>query len=477
VVGARPRKQAHSNALDHSRIRQLLDAADMPPVPRHDSNVLIAGVGGTGVITIGAVLAMAAHLEGARASVLDMTGLAQKGGSVISHVRITTTGSPTAPVRIDAGQTDTALVCDMIAATRPEALSTFSTPRTSLVINTHTAPTAHFIQDPDAATGGDQALALLRSCVAQERAQTLDAHALAVQHLGDSVFSNMIMLGYAWQKGRVPVSEAALLRAIELNGVAVEKNQMALRLGRLACLNPAAAAGHEPARLQAPEPLERLLQRLHDELVAYHNAAYARQFSQRISQVHQAEKRIFPANAGRLTRSAALALHKLMAVKDEYEVARLLCSPHFHQQLREQFEGDIQLRYHLSPPLLAPRDKHTGLPRKITLGSWAQTAFQGLRRLKVLRFTPLDIFGFTAERRLERRLARDFQRTLGKVAAGLTRENYAQALELVSLPMQLRGFGHVKAAHIPAYQARLAELGALFGAPAPEPTGHRQAAL
>jgi indolepyruvate ferredoxin oxidoreductase len=161
-----------------------------------------------------------------------------------------------------------------------------------------------------------------------------------------------------------------------------------------------------------------------------------------------------------------------MAVKDEYEVARLLSSPQFQQQLREQFEGDIALRYHLAPPLLAPRDKHTGLPRKLTFGPWLETVFRGLCRVKALRFTPLDIFGYSAERRLERRLAQEFQHTLGKVAKGLSRENYAQALELAALPMTLRGFGHVKAGHIPAYQARMAELRTIFGHATP---GHHNA--
>lgn len=465
VVGGKPRRQTQGSALSAERVQALLaEAQPATLAAAAQTNLLIAGVGGTGVITIGAVVAMAAHLQGMNASVLDMTGLAQKGGAVISHVRLGRSQRAHSPVRIDHGQVDVALICDTIAATRPDAQGALSQTRSTLVINTHISPTAAFVQNPDAPVGGDQALQLLQAHSTPQRTLSLDAHTLALQHFGDSVFSNMIMLGYAWQKGLLPVSEEALMRALELNGVAVAQNQSALRLGRLAAYRPESldTAREKVVTLHAPEPLEALLRRLTTELNAYQHADYAAHFTRIISAVRQAEQRLYPDRAPKLTRNAALSLHKLMAVKDEYEVARLLTSDNFRKQLTEQFEGDFSLRYHMAPPLLAPRDKHSGTPRKLTLGPWMGSVLKVIARLKWLRATPLDVFGYTLERRTERRLAKEFSHILQQMALHLNRENYAQALELAALPMQLRGFGHVKAAHFPDYHSRLAELRSCF---------------
>jgi indolepyruvate ferredoxin oxidoreductase len=479
VIGGTPRRRAEGSALNAERVQALLAKAPAPALQTEAANILVAGVGGTGVITVGAVVAMAAHLQGLNASVLDMTGLAQKGGAVISHVRISSSTDMQAPVRIDQGQADVALVCDMIAATRPDALATLDPSRSTVIINEHVSPTASFVQDPDAPVDGDQALNLLKSHSADERTCMLDAHALALHHFGDSVFSNMIMLGYAWQSGQIPVTEVALMRALELNGVAVERNQNAFRLGRLAAWQPRSlrTENEKPVTLQAPEPMNKVIEWLYADLETYQNANYAAQFRRTIDAVLQAERRLYPERAPRLARTAAMSLHKLMAIKDEYEVARQLSAAGFHDTLREQFEGDFQLRYHLAPPLLAPRDKHTGLPRKITLGSWIEPVFRALARLKWLRDTPLDVFGYTRERRTERKLAREFDHILRQVAAQLNRENYAQALELAGLPAQLRGFGHVKAAKLLDYTTRMQELSTRFtGHPARKHEAHSRVA-
>lgn len=465
VEGASLRKQRSTMAQsERDRIEALLQHLPEPhdTAPRH-RNILVAGIGGTGVVTIGAIISMAANLEGRSASVFDITGLAQKGGAVISHVRIAADTGSTGPVRIDTASADTAILCDGVAGLKPEAWQTLAQGHTTAVLNAHIAPPAEFTRDREAQHDPAAITDHFRRAVGQDHLHVLDAHALAEQHHGDTILSNMIMLGHAWQLGAVPVSAEAIERAIVLNGVAVEANLHAFRLGRLSASNPAAllaASTAEQTIEPALEPLDQLMQRHVAALTAYQNAAYARRYSNAIERIRHAEEKLPIQHAYGLTRAAARSLYRLMAIKDEYEIARLYTDGAFRRELEAQFEGDYTLRFHLAPPLLATRDPHTGRPRKLVFGPYMETMMRALAYGRHLRGSWLDVFSWQSERKAERRLLRDFETTLAAIAQGLTTENYSDALTLATLPDSIRGFGPVKAAAIARYEKEVKKLSA-----------------
>ncbi|MYN14101.1 indolepyruvate ferredoxin oxidoreductase family protein [Pusillimonas sp. TS35] len=462
VIGGTPRHTARDLETDMTQLQAWAHALPEPARHARDRvcNVLIAGIGGTGVTTISAILAMAAHLEGCAVSLLDITGLAQKGGTVISHVRIGTGARAPGAVRIGAGQADVAILCDPVAACRPDALRALRPSGTQVALNTWLAPTAEFLHDPQAPQSPQGLIDTLRAVTGCGDDALLDAHTLATHLLGDAILANMMMLGHAWQRGALPVGRAALRRAITLNGTAVDANLKAFELGRLAAARPDALGQAAPVREQTivvhrPESLATVTSRYAQALTAYQNAAYAHAYTAFVDQAQRAEQSIYPGARPRLALAVAHSLYKLMAYKDEYEVARLYTDGSFRRALAEAFEGDYTLRFHLAPPLLARRDPHTGHPRKITLGPATEAVFRLLARCKALRGTWFDPFGHTDERRLERQLIRDYQAAMQATLANLNQASYAEALDLASLPQGVRGFGHIKEGAARACLARL----------------------
>ena len=455
VIGGKLRKQATS--------QPSLPTVPMPTIAplSQPYRLLVAGMGGTGVITIGAIVSMAAHLQGLSASVLDLTGLAQKGGTVISHIRLAPGDAPNGPVRLDWQQADAAILCDPVAAIVPEALGALRHAHTHAVVNTYVAPVSEFTRDPDAAFRPDALLAKIQHAVGASHTAALDAHHATQTLFGDSILSNMFLLGYAWQCHRVPLSHAALVRAIELNGVAVQANQAAFEAGRLAAYQPTAlASALRPAgqviQLHIPESFERTVARRVRDLTAYQSARYAQQYQQWVERVAQRERELMPsARTPRLAMAVARNLFKLMAYKDEFEVARLYTDGAFQQQLRDQFEGDYTLRVHMAPPLLARKDPHTGIPRKQSFGPATITIMRMLARGKRIRGTWLDPFGYSAERRMERELIIEYRQTIATLLEHLSPANLAQAVKIAALPDSIRGFGHVKTAKVAQYRNAL----------------------
>jgi indolepyruvate ferredoxin oxidoreductase len=412
------------------------------------------------VVTVGALIAMAAHLEGKSASVLDFMGFAQKGGSVLSYVRLADVPERLNQVRIDTQQADAILACDLVVGASPDALVTVRHGRTRILANTHEVAVAESLRNPDASLKVPQLLEKLRFAAGAERVETLDAQALAESCLGDTIFSNIVALGFAWQRGLVPVGLQALLRAIELNGVAVDNNKLALSLGRLAAGDAQGLALLLHGRPQAQpevESLDALLARAQAHLAAYQDAAYARRYLDAVAAVRTRESALAGAAALPLTRTFAQALMKLMAYKDEYEVARLYTDGEFARSLRQQFEGEVQLEFYMAPPVLS-RAKNGQPPRKLRLGAWMLPAMKLLAQGRRLRGTALDLFGRSAERRLERELIESYLRLIEALLPALTRERLAIACEIAALPLAMRGFGHVKLANVALARLREAEL-------------------
>ncbi|MBD9370479.1 indolepyruvate ferredoxin oxidoreductase family protein [Xanthomonas sp. XNM01] len=526
VHGGKPRK---GRKIDAATLLDTLPA----PVFRSDLaqpwNILITGVGGTGVVTIGALLGMAGHLEGKGATVLDQTGLAQKGGAVTTHIRIARAPADIHAVRIAAGEADLVLGCDMVVVNDYWALSKVRGERSEVVLNTYEAMPGTFTTRPDMQFPASDIIAGVRVALGGREPLLLDATQLATALLGDAIASNLFMLGYAWQQGLVPLSFEALMRAVELNGAAVEMNRSAFAWGRLAAVDPQAVAtaaglvrnpttasetladglhplppgeweGSEwgstsapqptaaardwrglPERAQAgPSPASPLdtatgeiaalplddlrLSRSLDELIArrvaflteYQDAAYARRYAELVDRVRGAEQARAPGSSA-LSEAVARYAFKLMAYKDEYEVARLYTSGEFQRRLQQQFEGDYTLRFHLAPPLLAKKDEH-GRLKKQEYGPWVLTAFRWLAKLRVLRGGAFDPFGRTAERRMERQLIADYIATIERLLPTLDHGNAELAAQIASIPEQIRGYGHVKDAHLHAAKAREAEL-------------------
>jgi indolepyruvate ferredoxin oxidoreductase len=445
-----------------------------PPAPRlppcaEPYGILITGIGGTGVVTIGEILAMAAHIEGKGCTVLDMSGLAQKGGPVMSHVRLAERQSEIYSTRVGTGAADLVLGCDLIVAASRDALSRMGEGRTFAAINSTAASTAAFVRDPDwqfpeAGTRRDIEQACGASGVA-----FIDAGRIATSLMGDSIATNMLMLGYAWQKGRVPLGEAAIMRAIELNGVAVEFNKTAFRWGRVAAHDPVAvlrlAAPAQVVEFKRRQSLDEIVKRRVELLTAYQNAAYAQQYLAFVGRVRARENEL-GGKQQRLSEAVARYLYKLMAYKDEYEVARLHADPAFRAKIDAMFEGDVKVKVHLAPPLLARRDANGHLVKR-EYGPWIVKAFGLLAKLKGLRGGAFDVFGYTQERRTERALIDAYRATVDGLLGRLTADNLAQAVAIASIPEEIRGYGHIKERNLAAAKAKEAALLAAFDTAAP----------
>ncbi len=436
-------------------------AAAMPlPVPALPSldrpyGILVTGVGGTGVVTIGALLGMAAHLEGKGVSVLDMTGLAQKGGAVFSHIRIAERPEDIAAVRIAAGGANLLLGCDNLVAANTDGLSKIERGTTKAIINSAETITGGFTVDPDLRFPTDATRQALIEAAGEEGVTFLDASRLAVGLLGDSIAANLFLLGYAWQKGLIPLSSEAIERAIELNNVAIAFNKQSFQWGRRAAVDLAAVEAIAKPKAAASgsrvlsETLDDVIARRVSELTAYQDAAYAAKYRHAVERIRKIEGDRFR-GATALTDAVARALYKLMAYKDEYEVARLYTNGRFLQRVAEQFEGDYTLEFHLAPPLLAERDPVKGHLKKRTYGPWMLKAFGLLAHFKSLRGGRFDIFGYSDERKMERRLIVEYCAILEEIGERLSERTYDTALQLAKLPERMRGYGHVKEANVKA---------------------------
>ena len=414
--------------------------------------IVVAGVGGTGVITLGQLLGVAAHLEGKGIVTQDAAGLAQKGGATWSHVLLADTQEAIRTTRVGAGAADLVLGCDPVVAAGKETLLRMRPGRTHVALNTHTAPTAAFVHNADWQNPTAACTAEIVRAAGLDGIASFDADAAANRLMGDSLYANPMLLGYAWQKGWVPLRLDSLLRAIELNNMAVEANKTAFAWGRRAAVDPASVAAPAQAiQWHAREPLDAMLQRRVAFLTGYQNAAYAASYSAFVAQVRQAEQALdahLPEHLP-LTEAVARYLFKLMAYKDEYEVARLHTDPAFLASIQAQFEGDFQLHYHLAPPLLAKKNAQ-GVLQKQKFGPSVRWAFQLLARLKGLRGTPFDPFGYQSERRTERALVAEYRASITQLLPQLTAANHAAAIDVARIPEQIRGYGHIKARHLAA---------------------------
>jgi indolepyruvate ferredoxin oxidoreductase len=463
VLGGQVRRKAGALAGGSGAFMQRVDALPRPAQWNWTGpyDLLVTGVGGTGVVTVGALVAMAAHLEGKSASVLDFMGFAQKGGSVLSFVRLADIPSRLNQVRIDTQQADALLACDVVVGASPEALGTVRHGRTKILANVHEVPVAESLRNPDAQLKVPALLEKLKFAAGADRVETLDAQKLAEAFLGDSIVSNILALGWAWQRGLVPVSLDALMRAIELNAVAVENNKLAFSLGRLAAEDPAAIdvllAAEDPPAENGPESIESLIERGVRHLTAYQDAAYAKRYEDFVRGVMQREQSLGLGDALPFTRIVAQSLLKLMAYKDEYEVARLYTDGEFLKSLQHQFEGDVRLEFYMAPPVLA-RPRGGQSPRKVRLGPWMMPFMKLLARGRRLRGTVLDVFGRTHERRMERELVGGFRARIEEIASQLDAARVKVACDIAALPLSMRGFGHVKLANVAVARAREAEL-------------------
>ena len=435
-----------------------------PSLPALDRpyEIIVTGVGGTGVITIGALLGMAAHLESKGCSVLDQTGLAQKGGAVVSHVRIAARPGDITTTRIANGAANLVLGCDVVVTAGADTRATMRAGETAVVVNTQEIMTGDFTRDADLVFPADALMHGIERAAGARQVDRVDATRIATALTGDAIATNLFMLGYAWQKGRIPLSVAAIRRAIEMNGVAVAMNLSAFDWGRRTAADRDAvvrrvASGVEVAPPRERESLESMIERRAAFLVDYQDAAYADRYRTLVERVRSAERSRAKGMRG-LAEAVARGYFKLLAYKDEYEVARLHAAPEFRRRLEAAFEGDWTLEFHLAPPLFARRDPATGEPRKSRYGAWMMRVFGLLARLKGLRGTALDPFGYTRERRAERRLIERYEQVVASLVGGLDHTNHAVAVEFASLPERIRGFGHVKAHSIEEAERREAEL-------------------
>ena len=418
----------------------------------------MAGVGGTGVITIGQLLGTAAHIEGKGIVTQDAGGLAQKGGATWSHVLIAENQDQIRTTRVSLAAADLIIGCDPLVTVSKETLQRMRHGRTHVAINSHGTPTAAFVKNGNWSNPSEACLAEVAEAVGLGSVGAFDADGTATRLMGDSIYTNPIMLGYAWQKGWIPLMRESILRAMELNAVAVEQNKAAFEWGRQAAHDWAMVqrqmAPAQVIELRKRETVETIVARRVEFLTGYQNAAYAQTYASLVQKVRTAEDVL---GKTVLTEAVARSLFKLMAYKDEYEVGRLHSDPAFHERLRSMFEGDIRLNFHLAPPLLARRNAKGEL-QKQKYGQAMLVGFKLLARLKGLRGTPFDLFGRTEERQTERALIVEYRECVERVLTSMTADNHALAVDIARLPEQIKGFGHVKERNLKAVRARWAEL-------------------
>ena len=460
VIGGRLKKP--NTPKDVTRI--VLPEPDIAPLGR-PWNVLVTGVGGTGVLTVSSVLAMAAHLEGKGCATMNQTGLAQKFGAVVSHVRIGNRQRDIQAVRIAAGDADLLLGCDLVVAASFDSLAKLDCERSHAIVNTYQSPTAAFVSNPDLVFPSADMQRKIAEETGLDKTWFVDSTRIATAVMGDAIGSNFFLLGFAYQKGLLPVSAQAIEAAIELNDVAVDFNRKSFILGREAAHDLESVNQIAKPQEGAGKPLARSLDEIIDfragYLVNYQDQAYADLYRDFVDEVRRIEHQQIidtPVPEPTLTEAVARNLFKLMAYKDEYEVARLYSDGVFRKKLAEQFEGDYTLQFHLAPPLLAKIDPVSGRPRKRTFPGWTLKLFAGLAQLKFLRGSPLDVFGYSTERKRERALIADYKSTIEELLPRLSTGNHELAVRIASLPDKIRGFGPVKAKSITSTRAENARL-------------------
>ena len=421
------------------------------------------------MVTIGAVLGMAAHLDGYGVGLIDMAGLAQKGGAVTTHMKIAPRPQDIHSIRIAAEEADTVLACDMVVAGSRKALASIRPGESQVFANLHETYPGDFTRNADFSLPTRRLKRAIEERAGAGRAHFVEAQLLASALLGDAIAANMFTVGYAWQQGGVPISRASILEAIRLNGVEREMNEAAFEWGRLAAHDLAAverAAGVATEPTRAPTLSEVVARRV-EFLSAYQNAAYAERYKARVERIAALERALAPGETA-LAAAVAHSLFKLMAIKDEYEVARLYTDGAFERQLKAEFAGWESLEFHLAPPLLAKRDKRTGHSKKQSFGPWMMRAFRMLAGLKLLRGSFADPFGHSAERKWERALLAEYEATLDVIEAKLAANSHDAAVALAAYPQKIRGFGHVKEAQAkPALAERERLLKAFLEARAP----------
>jgi len=460
--GAKVKKS--KGASGSGELDRLAAAVPEPTLPTLNGpySMLVTGVGGTGVVTISAVLGQAAHIEGKGFGSIDMTGLAQKGGAVACHMRVARTADEIHAIRIGVANSDLVMGGDLVVTASNKILDTIRPNETAVVVSTYEMITGDFTRNPSLVVPGDKLMQAIAGRVRKGPLHAFNAHDYAVKLFGDSIASNMFLLGFAYQLGHVPIGAAAIEQAIALNGAAVEMNRSAFRLGRLAAHDRSAVdrvANPATQRAAEPETLDDIIALRAGLLAAYQDEQLAARYRSKVAWISGVEKEKAPGRSG-LALAVARSYHKLLAYKDEYEVARLFTDAGFKRQVEEQFDGVRAMEFHLAPPFLARfhKDKVTGHPRKIRLGGWMLPVFRLLAKGKRLRGTRWDVFGYSAERKLERQMIADYERLLDQVAAQLDRNNHASAMALAALPLEVKGFGHVKLANYKTAKRREADL-------------------
>ena len=442
----------------------------LPSIDREVYSIMVTGMGGTGVVTIGAILGMAAHLEGRGCGLLDMAGLAQKGGSVWSHLRFGPSPESIKTIRIAAGGADLVLGCDMIVAGNSKTLAATRRGSTRMLVNTQEMMPGDFTRNADMQYPSGGLRCNVTDAVGEDCAEFVDAGRIATALMGDSIAANMFMLGFAYQRGLIPISAESINAAIALNGASQKMNKDAFLWGRRTAVDPKAverllasnrasmSAGISPAPVKS---LKDTIDMRVKFLTDYQDDAYAQRYLALVNRVRAVEQHVFPGRKS-LTDAAAKYYFKLLAIKDEYEVARLHVQSGFLQSVSQQFEGDYKLVFNLAPPMFSKRDLATGEPRKSEFGAWIIPVFRVLAKLRFVRGTALDVFGYTEERRIERSLITRYEENINKALAALevTKDSshHDAAVALACLPEQIRGYGHVRSKSIEPIQKRENEL-------------------
>jgi indolepyruvate ferredoxin oxidoreductase len=469
VDGGKLRRRAPA---DLGNIGDLPEPASRPSLDK-PYNVAVGGVGGTGVLTIGALLGMAAHIEGKASMILDMSGLAQKGGAVLSHVRLSQNPADVTSSRIVTGTADLVIAADEVVAIAKETITLCESSRTHGVINTHLIPIADFILNRDFNFQSGKVNSVLETALRKD-SSFFDFTKPAETLLGDSIATNMMMMGYAYQKGLLPLQAASIEQAIEINGVAIKMNTQAFQLGRLAAADPARLAAMMKGQDEtvAPKTLDAMSL---DEIIAhrialltdYQNAALAERYRALVTQVRDAATKGGYGDA--LPRAVAINYAKLLAYKDEYEVARLFTDGRFEKQLRDQFDGDFKFSFNLAPPILGGGVDALGRPKKRAFGAWMLPVFKLLAKMRGIRGTAFDPFAGSPDRKLERDLIAGYEKDVATVLGLLSPVTLDTATELLSLPDRIRGYGPVKEKSVQAAKLRYAELARDLVNPPPAP--------
>ena len=452
VKGGQLRKKARQHTAPDLSSMGELPEPELPSLTRGvypgGYGIVVAGVGGTGVITIGQLLGMAAHIEGKGIVTQDSAGLAQKGGATWSHVLIADKQHDIRTTRVSTAAADLVLGCDPIVSAGKETMSRMRPGRTRVAMNGLATPTAAFVKNGAWANPSEGCVQDILHALGDEPRNlgAFDANQVSTQLLGDSIYINPMVMGYAWQRGWIPLTREAIMRAIELNGVQVQANQQAFEWGRW--------CAHDGEKVQAlvqpaqtvvfhgRESFQAILHKRMALLADYQNKAYAKRYLDFVQEVQQK-------TSAQVAEAVARNLYKLMAYKDEYEVARLHADPAFLQRIADQFEGDFTLQYHLAPPLIAKRNDKGELIKQ-PFGASMLWGFKLLSRLRFLRGTWLDVFGYTEERRTERALITEYQASIQEVMAHFTPSKHALALEIARIPEKIKGYGHVKERHLKA---------------------------